>query len=266
MQHQKPSPPISIFCVAAPSDATLLTQWEQHLLSLQQAGQISIWSERHLMVGSPRVQQLHEHLEQANLIVLLISANFFASDECMALMEHALQSREHREVCVVPLLLRPVAWRESPLALLSCLPPNKVPVTLWANEDAAFHECVQGIINALNQTVTPSLAPQQTRESVPTIPRTLSTKEQLELADILQESLIMSERRSRETVLELLPGEIFHNIRRSDRNRIDIINIIKTCSTYSGGLETLIQVMRSIEGNSLTVKRIDGFVKSLLHE
>jgi hypothetical protein len=266
MQHQKPFSPFLVFCVASPSDATLLAQWETHLLPLQQASYLTIWSELHLPAGAPRTRWLHQHLEQADIIVLLMSASFFASDECIALMEHALQIHEHREVCVIPLLLRPVAWEGSPLALLSCLPSNKVPVTEWTNLDAALRDCVQGIIGMLGQKTSSSPVPRQAHESVLTTSRILSTKEQLDLADILQESLVMSDRRSRETVLELLPGEIFHSIRRFDSNRMDIVNIIRTCTAYASGLETLIQAMRSIEGNSLTLKRIDEFVKSLPHE
>src|SRR2546421_12485007 len=91
MQHQMHSHPISLFCVAAPSDSALLAQWETHLLPLQQNSFLKSWSERFLQAGDDRLKQLIAHLEQADVIVLLLSADFFASTQCLSLMDQALQ-------------------------------------------------------------------------------------------------------------------------------------------------------------------------------
>ena len=158
MQHQRHSAPTSVFCAAAPSDAALLSQWETHLLPLQQAGYITIWSERRIQLGTvPRTQQIHNHLDQSDLVVLLVSANFFADDECTALMEQAIQRAQNNEARLIPLLLRPVDWRESPLALFPCMPSNNNPVTQWTNRDAAFAECVRGIRRLLDRPITAPL-------------------------------------------------------------------------------------------------------------
>src|SRR5438045_3922368 len=131
MQQQKPSPTPSIFCAAASSDTGWLASWERHLLPLVQAEQITVWSEQHLMAGTPRLQQINDHLDYADVIVFLLSAEFFASDECLALMERAMISSAR----VIPLLLRPVDWKTSKLANLACLPANGQFVTTWDNLD-----------------------------------------------------------------------------------------------------------------------------------
>ena len=154
MQHWEPSLPISIFCAAAPSDAPLLAQWERHLLPLEQNGLITVWSEKYIQAGLPRIQQLHEHLDQALVTALLLSADFFASDECMALMERALLSTAH----VIPLLLSPVDWKIPKLIDLVCLPANGQFVTTWNNLDEAFHACVQDLRLLIGLPVTLPLA------------------------------------------------------------------------------------------------------------
>jgi TIR domain len=152
---QQLSSPASVFCLAAPSDAALLAEWETHLLPLQQAGLITIWSERLVQLGAvPRMQQIHDHLDHADLIVLLLSSDFFAHDECFVLMERAIKRAERNKVRLIPLLLRPVAWRESPLAPYPCLPTNKHPVTEWPSRDAAFNDCVRDIRHLLGRPVT----------------------------------------------------------------------------------------------------------------
>jgi hypothetical protein len=154
MPQQKLSPLTSVFCAAAPSDEALLAQWERHLTPLVQAGHMTLWSEQHLLAGSPRTEQIHDSLERADLLMLLLSADFFASEECIALMEHALRRHQDGKARLIPLLLRPVAWQESPLASLSCVPPNQCPVTEWQNPDAAFDDCVRQLRRILGPSVT----------------------------------------------------------------------------------------------------------------
>ncbi len=144
----------SVMCVCAPEDKAYLTRWETHLRPLEQAGYLIVWSEQHLLAGTDRVQQINAHLEQADLIVLLLSADFFDSNECIALMEQALRRYQHGAAHLIPLLLRPVEWQESPLAPLSCIPSNQLPVTEWTNQDAAFGECVREIRQILDPTAS----------------------------------------------------------------------------------------------------------------
>jgi TIR domain len=98
-----PARPLALVSVASGADAALLARWETHLLSLQQAHLISVWSERHLELGSDRLRQI----ESADFVLLLLSPNFFADPECYALMEHALERSHTGTTRVIPLLLRP---------------------------------------------------------------------------------------------------------------------------------------------------------------
>jgi hypothetical protein len=141
MQQQKPPPTTSIFCAAAPSDTSFLAEWERHLLPLIQVGRITVWSEQHLVAGAGRLQQLNGHLDRAQVIVFLLSADFFASDECIELMERALEGSAR----VIPLLVAPVDWKTSPMTNLACLPSDGTFVMNWKNQADAFHRCVQDL-------------------------------------------------------------------------------------------------------------------------
>lgn len=152
------SQPVAVVSFAAPEYGQLLTQWEKHLLPLQQAGRITAWSEQHLLPGSERDEQIARHLEQADIIVLLLSTDFFADEECRKLMALALQWSKSRQVRIIPLLLRPVGWRTTPVGHLTCLPNNGRPVTRWGNRDEAFQDCV----NSIPTLFDPPAASQQT--------------------------------------------------------------------------------------------------------
>lgn len=166
MSPQHPQPTI-LMNIAAPEDIQLLVQWETHLLPLQQAERITFWSAWHILPGEIRGEQINRHFAQADILVLLLSANFFASDECNALMERAMQQARSGRARVVPLLLRFVAWNETILAGLTCLPTDERPVTGWANRDEAFHNCVEGIKKLLNSVDIPSQPDQQQAAPTP---------------------------------------------------------------------------------------------------
>ncbi|MFL5699653.1 MAG: protein kinase domain-containing protein [Ktedonobacteraceae bacterium] len=158
---QRPSTPVSVMCVCAPVDQALLEQWEAHLRPLEQSGAIAVWSEDHLLAGSPRQEQIDAHLAQVHLIILLLSADFFSSEDCIALMHQAIFQQRNRGIQVVPLLLRPVEWQVSPLAPLSRMPSNGPAVTAWSNTDVAFDWCVRDLCRLLGLPVTSSLRSQQ---------------------------------------------------------------------------------------------------------
>lgn len=137
--------PALVCCVAAPEDAVWLIRWEKHLLPLQRAGYLHMWSERLLLAGEHRAQQMNQQIDQADLIVFLLSPDFFASEECLTLMERALMRRQSEQVALAPLLLRPSTWQDSPLGSLSCLPQQARPITVWDNADEALQTCVESV-------------------------------------------------------------------------------------------------------------------------
>jgi serine/threonine protein kinase len=154
--------PLAVVSIAAPADLSYLEQWEAQLRPLAQAGILTVWSDRHILPGMPRQQQIYEHLEQANLIILLVSADFFSSDDCIALMERALQCQQHESTYVVPLLLRSVEWDASPLASLSCIPSNGLPIAAWPDRDIAFDLCVRDLRRLLGYETRPVPRPDLT--------------------------------------------------------------------------------------------------------
>lgn len=162
MSPQIPTP-VAITSIAAPQDQHLLTQWETHLLPLQQSRRITPWSHTRILPGMNRREELTRHVDQADIIVFLLSADFFAHAECYQLMELVLAQPQRVRPCIIPLLLRPVSWRATPLGELACLPANGRPVTRWGDRDEAFEDCVDSLVQMLTTMAPP-------RRSAPTTP------------------------------------------------------------------------------------------------
>ena len=121
---------VRIFCAYAPDDADLEACLETHLALLQREGYITIWHAQAVMAGAEKNRVISEHLESAELILLLISSAFIQADQCYdVLMRHALERQHAGTAHVVPILLRPVLWEIAPFARLQVLPRNELPVS-----------------------------------------------------------------------------------------------------------------------------------------
>ena len=157
IQQDTHAHPLTLVSIAAPEDTILLTQWKAHLRPLEQAGFISVWSEGELVAGADRVQELQRRVDGADLVVLLLSADFFSSPDCQEMMKQALQHSSAGTTRVIPLLLRSVAWQESPLGTLVPWPPNGKPIMLWGDQDEGWDTCVQKLRRMLGRRVSEAL-------------------------------------------------------------------------------------------------------------
>lgn len=141
---------IEVFYSYAHEDASFRTTLEKHLSLLHRQGLITAWHDRQIVPGTDWRQTIDTHLERASVILLLISADFLASDYCYGIeMHRALERHRAKQACVIPILLRPVDWRGAPFAHLQALPTNAKAVTIWKNRDAAFADVAAGLRRAI---------------------------------------------------------------------------------------------------------------------
>ena len=137
---------LKLFFSYSHKDEALRNELVNHLHILTRQGVISSWHDRKILPGDEWDHHIHEHLETADIILLLISADFIASDYCLDTeVKIALGRYKSGEARVVPILLRPVDWTGTLFAKLQVLPTHGKPVTVWADRDEAFLDVAQGI-------------------------------------------------------------------------------------------------------------------------
>ena len=136
----------SIFFSYSHKDEGLRDQLETHLKLLQRQGVISTWHDRKILPGSEWDREIDRHLERANIILLLISADFIASDYCWENeITRALERHESGAAAVIPVILRACDWKNAPFGKLQGLPKEMKPVTAWEDRDAAWTDVATGI-------------------------------------------------------------------------------------------------------------------------
>lgn len=140
--------PVNVFISYAHKDASFCKELEKHLKTLQRERLISTWHDREIIAGEEFEKEINRHLNQAGIILLLISSDFIASDYHWTVeVTRALERRALGYASVIPVLLRHVDWETPPIKDLSPLPKNRKPVNSdhWKDQDAAFLEIAKGI-------------------------------------------------------------------------------------------------------------------------
>lgn len=138
--------PVKIFFCYAHEDELLLNKLKSHLSPLQREGLIDVWHDRDISAGAEWEKEIDINLNTAQIILLLISPDFLASDYCYHVeMQRALEQHTIGNAHVIPIILRPVDWNKAPFAQLQPLPTDGKPVTSWTNPDDAFVNVARGI-------------------------------------------------------------------------------------------------------------------------
>jgi internalin A len=136
----------AVFFSYSHKDEGLRDELETHLKLLQRQGIISIWHDRKILPGTAWDGEIDGRLETAHIILLLISADFIASDYCWDQeVTRALARHNAGEAIVIPIMLRPCDWQDAPFAALQGLPANMTPVTAHSDRDAAWTNVAGGI-------------------------------------------------------------------------------------------------------------------------
>jgi hypothetical protein len=143
---------VQAFISYSHKDEALLNLLRDHLAPLRRRGLIVDWHDRRILPGDRWDREISDHLEGCQLVLLLLSASFFASDYIDgAEMAAALRRHAAGSARVIPVILRPVEWERSGLDGLQALPTNAKPVTSWKDRHQAFRDIARGVEAALTR-------------------------------------------------------------------------------------------------------------------
>ncbi|MFC7537181.1 toll/interleukin-1 receptor domain-containing protein [Sphingomonas sp. GCM10030256] len=131
------------------ADEALRDQLERQLAMLKRQGIIEAWHDRRIGAGNEWATAIDNHVETDDIILLLVSPDFLASDYCYDReMNRALERHDAGEAIVIPVILRPCDWHHAPFGKLQAVPTDGKPVTLMPNTDAALLEVAQAVRDA----------------------------------------------------------------------------------------------------------------------
>jgi len=143
--------PLNVFVSYAHEDEELCHKLLKHLSQLHRDG-VQGWYDRQLTGGADWVGEIDEHLNTADIIILLISTDFLASKYCYDVeMKRALDRHAQDHARVVPVILRPCDWKNSPFVKFNVLPTDGMAVVDWKTLDHGFLNVVEGLRRVIGE-------------------------------------------------------------------------------------------------------------------
>ena len=138
--------PVKLFYSYSHKDEALRKKLNNHLAILEKQGLIDGWHDRKIMAGSEWEGEIDKHLKEADIVLLLVSDNFIASNYCYDIeVKLAVERHNRGDAVVIPVILKPVDWSGAPFGKLQALPTDGKPITKWTNRDDAFKDIATGI-------------------------------------------------------------------------------------------------------------------------
>lgn len=142
----KQTQPTRLFYSYSHKDEALCDELETHLSIMRRQHIIDVWHDRKIGAGTEWKNQIDENLEKADVVLLLISSDFLASDYCYDKeMKRAMERHDAGEAIVIPVILRDCDWHDADFGKLQGLPKDGKAVTLWPNKDTAWRDVSEGI-------------------------------------------------------------------------------------------------------------------------
>jgi len=141
-----------VFMSYSHKDEELRDQLEVQLAMLKRQGLVDVWHDRRLSAGDHLDGSIGRELDEADVILLLVSPDFLASDYCYNIEKAgALDRHKDGDARLISVILRPCEWHHTELADYLVTPTDGKPITRWADRDEAFLDVARQIRRAIEE-------------------------------------------------------------------------------------------------------------------
>ena len=143
---------VKVFLSYTHVDEEFKNKLDVHFAPLKRNNKVETWNDRKLVPGTLFDTEIKKHLCEDDVIILLISADFINSDYCYEIeMKKAFERMQNNDAIVIPIILRPCLWQETPLADIQVLPKDGTPISKYEDSDDAYYEIVKSINNRIEE-------------------------------------------------------------------------------------------------------------------
>ncbi|MFA6561222.1 MAG: COR domain-containing protein [Verrucomicrobiia bacterium] len=131
----------SLFISYSHKDELFRDELRGALTAYERKGEITAWDDTRIEPGQKWEAEILGKLEEAAIIVLLLSNDFIRSDYCMQKeMKRALERDAAGECAIVPIVVRACPFTKLDLGRIQAIQPNGKPIKQHKDRDAAWLE------------------------------------------------------------------------------------------------------------------------------
>lgn len=133
-------------------DQSMLDTLHSHLAQLKREQLITVWTDNEITAGQNVKNAINTSLSGSKLFLALLSPSYIASNYCYEVeFKSALKMQEKGELIIIPIIIEPCDWHNTPFKDLLALPKDGKPISTWDNINTAFLGVIQGIRKVLSK-------------------------------------------------------------------------------------------------------------------
>jgi hypothetical protein len=116
----------------------------EHLALLKRNKIVDIWHDRKIMPGDEWKDEIDSNLSSAEIIIILVSQSFIASDYCYDVeLKKALEMHENQEAILIPIIVRSCDFGSSVFSHLQALPKDAKAINTWSDKDSVWCDTIK---------------------------------------------------------------------------------------------------------------------------
>lgn len=142
--------PRRIFTSYCHRDEDFKTELDKHLTPLLLQGRVEAWSDRHIRAGAPLYEAIRDNIRAADIVLMLISADYVSSRSCQEEMSIALERSASKQTLSIPIVIRACDWTGLPIGQLLSANRDGSPINSAPDKDIAWYAVVVAIKQILN--------------------------------------------------------------------------------------------------------------------
>lgn len=137
-----------------------------HLSSLKRNTHMDHWQDGEILPGANWNAVINKHLEEADIVVFLLSADFLASSFIYENeIKKAIEKFNRHEQVLIPVMLRLCDIEDTFFDKIQGLPTGLKPILDWPSPDHGYFNVVKGIKKVVNNLVAKKLEDKNESES-----------------------------------------------------------------------------------------------------
>jgi formylglycine-generating enzyme required for sulfatase activity len=138
---------VNIFLAYSKEDIEHRDKLTNQFSPYERNGKIDIWHDGEIIPGEEWEAKIKNKLNEAHIILLLLSPDALASDYFYEQeLPNAIQRHRTGMAKVVPVIVRDCQWQATDLVELQALPKEAHPIVKWIFRDEAYNDIVNGVM------------------------------------------------------------------------------------------------------------------------
>lgn len=139
-----------IFISYAYQNEELKTEFRKMIVPMEKTGQWKVWDAQYLKPGDEWNKEIMRQIAEANVIVLLLTSDFFNSEYIYDIeLTRAVERHENGAALLVAVIAEDCMWEETPLSKVQVLPRNGQPVKSNPNRSEIWKAVAKEIQEAI---------------------------------------------------------------------------------------------------------------------